>query len=98
MAGRASTISREKVEYGLWLLFDENGSLRMTRTAPSVGRNERAMHLTLTVPRSVFRTPQLKASIEVAEGAPAVQEIDIDAASEALRRVIGVDVDLRVVS
>jgi hypothetical protein len=97
MAARTSSIRLDKIEYSLWLVFDEKGAVRMTRTMPSVGRGERAMQLTLIVPRSVFRTPQLKATIAIAEGAPIVQNIDIDAATEALRKSIGVDVDLRVV-
>jgi hypothetical protein len=97
MGSRTSVVLAESIEYGLWLIFDQQGGIRMTRTAPFVDRDERAMALTLTVPRSVFRTPQLSARIAVQEGAPAVGEIDIEAVGAALKQTTGLDFDLRVV-
>lgn len=86
----------EHLEYSFWLIFDDDGSVRLLRALPSVGRNERAMSMTAKLPLSLFKTPQLSATLTV--DAPAVEPmvVDLRAASEALSMAIGVDVDLQV--
>lgn len=94
---RFSSVRRDHVEFAFWLVFAEDGSVRLTRGEPSLARNERAMSLSATLPRSLWRTPALRASITMPEGAaPDRINIDIEAASEALKSVLGVDIDLTV--
>lgn len=40
-------------EYGFWLTFDRGGSVRLTRTAPSLSRDERAMFVKAEMPKSL---------------------------------------------
>ncbi len=96
MTARTSFVRQDRVEYSFWLAFDEQGGLRMTRTEPGVERGERAMAMTLTIPRTLFRTPSLRAKIEVEDQGPPNLQIDTGAVAEAIRQVIGADVDLVV--
>lgn len=83
--------------FHFWLVFDSDGSMRMSRTEPSCSRTEHRMKLQATLPKSLWRTPSLSASIELSDpGAPPLN-IDVTAAQEALRTALGVDVDVRVV-
>ena len=69
--------------------------MKLTRTKPGTKRDERAMFLQITLPNSLWATPELRATITVDEmGQPL--RIDVAAASEALRSVLGVDVDVQV--
>ena len=96
MNNRESCISRDSIEYSFWLAMAEDGTLTMTRKEPRLDRRQRAMALTLKVPRTIFRTPTLKASIEIADPGLTAPAIDISAASAALRDVIGCDVQIEV--
>jgi hypothetical protein len=49
------------------------------------------------LPRSLFRTPTLKATIGVGQAPPSELKIDTVAAADALRAATGLDFDLRVV-
>jgi hypothetical protein len=97
MVARTSSIRSDRIDYSLWLVFDEIGGVRMTRRQPSLERHERGMALTLTVPRSVFKTPQFRASIKVEDSGPGAA-IDIVVAEAALKRALGIDIDLRPVT
>lgn len=97
MAARTSSVYANRVEYAFWLVFDENGNMRFARTEPSCNRGEHKMAMTAALPRSLWRTPQLRGAITLADqGAPAIQ-IDIEAAQAALKSVTGLDIDLRVI-
>jgi hypothetical protein len=98
MVARTSMVRSESVEYSLWLAFDERGGLRMTRTQPALDRNERALALILTVPRSIFATPQLRATITIDDPGIPRPTIDVAAAAAALREVIGCDIEICVVA
>jgi hypothetical protein len=93
---RASTIRADKIDYGFWLIFGHDGSMRFTRTEPSVDRNERKMSAQVTLPRSIFRTPELRAVLTVADPGQTGHVIDIQAASDALKGALGVDVEVRI--
>lgn len=93
---RHSIKRNDHIEYGFWLVFGSDGSVRLSRGQPSTGRGERAMSLLAKLPLSLFRTPALRGSITVNATGAADLKIDVDAAAEALKQVIGVDVDLRV--
>ncbi len=96
MSKRYSIIRGNYVEYSLWLIFDETGGVRTTRAVPSLARSERAMALTLTIPRAIFRTPQLAAKITIEDSEAKMPTIDITAAETALRQAIGCDVQISV--
>jgi|SRR5579859_7856286 len=97
MTAKASTVYSDRIEYGYWLVFGADGSLRFTRTEPQASRGERAMSCVATLPRSLFRTPELRATLTVADtGAPAI-EIDVNAAASALSQVVGCFVQIDVV-
>jgi hypothetical protein len=89
--------NKDSIEYQLWLTFDYNGNIRVSRGEPDVTANERAMWCVVTLPISLFLKPQLKAAITIADGEPQSFQIDVQAAGEALKAAIGCDVDLRVI-
>jgi hypothetical protein len=97
MGSQASIVSRDRIEYGLWLIFDDKGGVRMARLRPSIERDERAVALSVTLPTSIFKTPELRVSLTIPDGATSIPPIDISATTEALRNVIGCDIDVRVV-
>lgn len=70
--------------------------VRVTAGAPALKRNERAINLKMNLPLALFETPAIVAKINVPD---AQQQVTIDAAavSEAVRQVVGMDIDLQVV-
>lgn len=98
MSARFSQVYGPVFKYEFWLVFSSDGGMRLSRGQPgSLGRGERAMSCVANLPRSLFKTPELKAEITIPEGdAPAEFKIDVEAAGAALRQVVGVDIDLRV--
>lgn len=96
MSPRYSTVRSTEIEYAFWLVFDADGGLRFSRGEPSIGRGERAMSCSATLPRSLFRTPELRATIGISETVPSEFKIDVDAVGAALRQAIGCDIDLRI--
>lgn len=93
---RNTTIGRDAIDYGLWLAFRSDGTVRMTRSQPALDRDERAMSLSIKVPKRIFATPQLSARIEIADPGEHSPQIDIAAAQAALRDVMGVDVEIAI--
>lgn len=96
MAQRYSNVSRDQIEYAYWLVFDDAGAMRFSRGQPSLNPGERAMSCRTQLPRSLFRVPQLTATIHVAEGEPSAFAIDVEAAGEALAAVVGCAVVMTV--
>ena len=96
MAARTSFRGRDSIEYSFWLVFADDGAMRFARTQPSIGRGERAMACTATLPLSLFRVPELRATIAIDDPAGGAFKIDVEAASEALKAVVGCDIDLTV--
>lgn len=89
----------DHLEFGLWLAFSADGEVRMTRGEPGLAPNERAMSLTIRVPIALFRTPSLRAEIEIptATDPSGIITADVRSAAEAaLKQAIGVDVVLTV--
>jgi hypothetical protein len=96
MVRRYSRRTGDMLTMSAWLIFDVEGSLSLTRGSPSIGRGQRAMQLTLTVPIALFATPSLSASITLeGAGAPDLQ-IDVQAAEAALKQIVGCDVSILV--
>lgn len=96
MTARPSTVRHDHIEYALWLTFDNMGGVRMTRNPPNVHRDERALSLVCKLPRSLFSTPTLRATIVLSDEGVGQMTIDVDAANVAIREALGVDIDLRI--
>ena len=95
MTARTTQRTQHHLIFEFWLVFSEDGSVRLTRTMPRLDRNERSMFMSSKLPKSLWITPSLRASIEVDQDqAPAEIKLDVAAASEALRAALGVDIDL----
>lgn len=97
MSPRNSRVTSTHVEYGFWLVFEEAGGVRLTRTEPSLDRAERSMFIQANLPRSLWRTPTLRAMVNVKANAAGDYDANIEAAAVALRYALGVDIDLRVI-
>lgn len=93
---RFTSETQETINFGFWLCFSRDGSMRMTRMDPRLGRGERAMYVTATLPKAVFSPPALHATITLSAPEAADFKIDTEAAAKALRGVVGVDIDLVV--
>ena len=97
------TGDRENVYLDFFLIIDpgeigaynQRPSVRVTAGEPKLDRRERSMNLKVTLPAALFKTPTLSARIEV--DSPTQQiVIDATAVAEAVRGVVGMDVDIQV--
>jgi hypothetical protein len=81
-----------------WLVFSKNGHIRQTIREPDVSRDERKMQMQVDLPKSLWSSPALKASVLVTEdnNEPSFT-FDLQAAGDALRSALGVDVDIQIV-
>ena len=73
----------------------ERPSVRVTAGQPALGRKERAINLKMELPIALFETPSLSASIVVEHPTQAIS-IDATAVAEAVRQVVGMDIDVSV--
>ena len=102
MGTRFGWESADQLKLDFWLTIGRNNgysktpSVKVSAGYPSLARNERALNLKITLPLALFETPSLSASIKVDEPSQAVH-IDAETISEAVRQVIGMDVDIQVV-
>jgi hypothetical protein len=97
MSKQFSVVRNDHVEYAMWLTFDAQGGVRMSRGQPALGIGERALSLTAKLPLSIFRTPQFSATLTVNAGPEGgAPRIDVAAAEASMREALGVDVVLRV--
>lgn len=71
-------------------------SVRITADHPNLARNERALNLRVSLPVALFETPTISATIAVEAPTEGVK-IDIGAVAEAVRGIVGMDVDVQVV-
>lgn len=92
---KLSKIKEGNIVVPFWLTFDARGNVKLTRTEPDLSRNERAMQMTVAVPLALFKTPTISATMTIAAPDMAVPQIDIVAAAEALKGVVGCDIDVR---
>ena len=95
--GQKYSYQREKHwDVSFWLVFDAWGAVRLTRGEPDLKNGERGMAVMAHIPHALFNIPQLRATLNVtAPDAPPIQ-IDRDAAAEALKLVVGADINLTV--
>lgn len=98
MNRRSTRYTATDITFDFHLVFGDDGQMRMSRTEPGLARNERAMACNITLPKALWKTPSLKATIVIPDtGAPLELTAKVDAAAEALRGALGVDIDLQVV-
>lgn len=50
-----------------YLIVKSNGSVRVTKNKPALDFSEIAIHLNINVPDSLFKKPQLSATIDIQE-------------------------------
>ena len=79
-----------------WLVFDAWGAVRLTRGEPDLKNGERAMMMKAKLPHKLFNIPQLSATISVPEPTSEPIQIDTTAAAEALKAVVGADINIEV--
>lgn len=85
------TIGRGAVQSGI----AGRPSVKATAGYPNLSRNERAINIKMELPIALFEAPSLSASIKVDSPAQAVT-INAETVAEAVRQVIGMDVDIQV--
>lgn len=97
---RYSTVRSTEVEMAFSLIFTESGDIRLTRGEGKLDRGERSMAMLMKVPRSLWRTANLRATIEIADPGNPKAEIDVTAAANAIRETLGdgVNIELAVKS
>lgn len=93
---RASFIGRDMIQYTMQLVFDDAGGARMTRLAGKLAENERAMQLTVELPKSIFKRPALTAAIKVEPHEVSIPPVDLTAVQDALRDAFGAEVLLTI--
>jgi hypothetical protein len=89
-------VSGDTLNMSFWLAFDRHGYLRLSRGEPSLAANERAIAMSAQVPLSLFRTPNLSGTLTITAPEHSPPVIDVSAAEDALKAVIGCDVVLSV--
>jgi hypothetical protein len=90
--GRTETATH--LYYAIWLTFDYFGAVRVTKQEPDLSRNERAMFLKVGLPKALFTTPTLRATLEVDNAGSPV--LDVKAVAEAVKLATGLDIDVQV--
>lgn len=81
-----------------WLVFDKHGKIRQTMREPDVSRDERKMLVTADLPKSLWSSPELRATIRVTDDDHEPKfDLDLTAAADAMRGALGVDIDMRIV-
>lgn len=84
--------------FTFWLVFSSDGRIRQTVREPDVARNERKMLVNADLPKSLWSSPALRATIHVTDDNHEPKfELDLTAAGDALRQALGVDIDMQVV-
>ncbi len=88
----------DSLDFTFWLIFDRDGAVRLVRSQPDgLGRSERAMAATISLPKSLWQTPSLSVTITVPpDSAPAEFNISAEAAANALKQALGADVHVVV--
>lgn len=85
--------------FDFWLVFSSSGKIRQTIREPDVSRDERKMFVKAVLPKSLWSSPALRATIRVTDDDHEPNfEIDLTAAGDALRGALGVDIDMQIVT
>lgn len=89
---------KEYLQCQFWLVFTDSASApRLTVREPSLHRDERAMFMDITLPKSLWATPSLTGKVLVED--PGLSPVTIDGAAlaSAVRQAIGMDVEIKVI-
>lgn len=89
----------KKLRYNFYVIVDEFGSVRVTKREGKLAAGERSVGMTLLLPEAVFRTPLLRATVEVPDtGQPGELTASVVAAAETqIRAATGLEVVLTAV-
>lgn len=75
--------------------MSDRPSVRVNAAYPNLARNERTINLKMQLPIALFQSATLRARINV-DAPEQVVTIDADTIAEAVRSVIGMDVDIQI--
>lgn len=93
MANQTFYLAIKKAKYG-----SLNG--RITKKATALGSDERLIKLSISVPDSIFSTPQLAAKIEIpasAVNAPVIDSTVVSNIQELVKQNLGVEMKISIV-
>lgn len=82
-----------------YLTVNSNGTTKTTKSKPALDWNEIAIHVKLDLPDSLFRKPQLNATISVPESAVEPREITAemqDNIKDAIEVSTGMEIRLSI--
>lgn len=89
----------DTITYDFWLSFNRyGGAPKATKNSPNLSADDRAMRVTVALPKSIFIRPQLSAKITVDEELVPTPHIDVQAIEGAIESVIGGTVIMEIVS
>lgn len=83
-----------------FLTIKKNGSVRITKSAPALGRDEITMRLNINIPDKIFLKPRLEASITVPEDsiqAAVIEPEVVDNIKETIKEHTGIELDIKVI-
>lgn len=98
MGTRYSSATPTQIKYEFWLVFDDNGGMRFSRSEPDITRGEQKIRMLASLPKTLWQRPQLHGAITIEDGGIPVAAIDVKATNEAVRSVTGLDIDIRATS
>jgi hypothetical protein len=96
----------ETIDGAFYLVLRQNPiywwkmTARVTSSQPKLQSNERVMRLDVKVPRAIFQTPALKATISVPEDAvskPLIDAVVLDNVREIIQQQTGLNVSVSLV-
>jgi len=96
----------DMLDFSFFLIMRHDGkdykdpTVRVTKNKPAVARDERMIKVKMSVPKAVFRTPELVASITIDDdSAPAAIEADVQhQIADILSEAVGLDIQLNISS
>ena len=98
MAARNTMVTGNSISFEGWLVISSTGKMSLTRNSPKLSPNERAVNLSLKVPKALFKTPALKASITIPDSVipPEISAGTIAQLENVLKSGMGMDFEITV--
>lgn len=81
---------------GVLNVHPDKGCKLTARESKSVAAGSRNISLTINLPKSLFETPQISATVTVSDEQAHALTIDTEAAADALQAVIGAQIKVEV--
>jgi len=81
------------------LVVSKSGSVKTVKSKPSLGSDEIAIAMNMTIPDALFRKPQLCASIVVPDEAAVektISAVTVDNFKEAITQAVGLPVQITI--